>query len=54
MVRMNLDINTQDIVTDFSPNSVGGSLEISSDGNTLFVARTDRADFDLQMIDLSE
>ena len=54
VVRRNLENNSTEVVTTFSPNTVGGAIEISADGKTLFVARTDRADLDIKMIDLSK
>lgn len=54
VMRRNLKANDSEVVTTFAPDTVGGAIEISSDGITLFVARTDRADLDIKMIDLAK
>ncbi len=54
VVRTDIEGNGPEVVTNFAPDTVGGSMDISADGNTVFVARTDRADLDIRMIDLSE
>ncbi len=54
VVRTQLENNTPEIVTTFSPNTVGGSIDVSADGKVLFIARTDRAELNIKMIDLSK
>jgi Tol biopolymer transport system component len=54
VIRKDLENDTTEVVSSFAPDTVGGTIEISSDGKTLFVARTDRADLDIKMIDLAK
>ena len=54
VIRKNLKHNNNEIVTSFAPDTVGGTIEVSSDGNILFFTRTDRADLDIKMIDLKK
>jgi Tol biopolymer transport system component len=54
VIRKNLETNNTEIVTTFAPDTVGATIEASSDGKILFIARTDRAELDIKMIDLKK